>query len=73
MNTKKFWLDTLERVGKTFVQAFCASIIVLGVDDWEQSLGASVIAGAIAVATSLAGSRVGNPDSASVLPASEEP
>jgi len=38
------WLDLLDRVGWTFIQAFGASIIVLGFNDWKMALGTGAIA-----------------------------
>jgi hypothetical protein len=40
------WLDLLDRVGWTFMQAYVGSAVVLGLDDWRQSLG---IAGGAAI------------------------
>ena len=41
------WVDLIDRVGWTFVQAFAATLIVLGFNDWRDSLGAAAIAGEI--------------------------
>lgn len=73
MFTKEFLLDALERTIKTFVQAFAASLVVTGLDDWQSALAIGLGAGILAVASSVAGTKVGNPQSASFLPQSEEP
>ena len=73
MFSRAFLLDALERTIKTFVQAFAASLVVTGMDDWREALAIGGGAGLLAVASSIAGSKVGAPDSASLLPRSEEP
>lgn len=73
MFTRAFLLDALERTIKTFVQAFAASLLFTGLDDWQEALAIGAGAGILAVASSVAGSQVGNPRSASLLPESEEP
>jgi hypothetical protein len=70
MFTKRFLLDALERTLATFVQAAAGMLVVVGLDDWRTALGASAIAGALAVAKSLAGSQIGVKSSASTLPRS---
>jgi hypothetical protein len=73
MFSRAFLLDATERTVKTFVQAFAASLVVTGLDDWREALAIGVGAGVIAIASSVAGTRVGSSDSASLLPKSEEP
>jgi hypothetical protein len=72
MFSKKFLLDATERTIKTFVQAFAASLVVTGLDDWKSALAIGGGAGILAVASSIAGSKVGDEDSAAILPASVE-
>lgn len=73
MYTRQFWLDTLERTLRTFVQAGAASLVVTGLDDWAAALKIALGAGVLAVATSLGASRTGASDSASLLPANVDP
>lgn len=73
MFSRAFLLDATERTIKTFVQAFAASLVVTGLDDWRSALAIGGGAGILAVASSVAGTRVGASDSASLLPADEEP
>lgn len=73
MFTKRFVLDALERTIKTFVQALAASLLVTGFDDWRSALAVGVGAGILAVASSIAGTKIGNPESASALPKDVEP
>jgi hypothetical protein len=72
MFTKKWLLDATERTIKTFVQAFAASLVVTGLDDWKTALAIGGGAGILAVASSVAGTKVGDEDSAALLPASVE-
>jgi hypothetical protein len=72
MFTKRFLLDALERTIKTFVQAGAASLVVTGLDDWRSALAIAGGAGILAVASSIAGTQIGNKESASVLP-TEQP
>lgn len=77
MWTRKFWLDALERAVKTGAQTLIAAwpttAILLDGADWQ--LIAWTVAGAVGLSflTSIAGSQVGNPESASMLPRSDEP
>lgn len=68
MFSKRFLLDALERVVKTFIQAGAASLVVTGLDDWRAALAIAGGAGILAVASSVAGTQVGRRDSASLLP-----
>lgn len=69
----KIWLrDAGERIVSTFVMAFVPSIIALGWDDWKTSLGIGGTAALGSLLKAVAGTQVGNPESASVLP-TEEP
>jgi hypothetical protein len=54
------WIDLLDRVAWTFVQAFAATLIVLGFDNWRDSLGAAAIAGALAAVKVVAAQNVGD-------------
>lgn len=68
MFTTEFLLDAAERTVKTFVQAFAASLVVTGLDDWKSALAIGGGAGILAVASAVAGSRVGDNESAAFLP-----
>jgi hypothetical protein len=54
------WVDLIDRVLWTFVQAFAAALIVLGFNNWKDSLGAAAIAGALAACKVVAAQNVGN-------------
>lgn len=74
----RFLADTAERVGKTFVQGYAAAWVVVGGADFDalfslDNAKLGLAAGAFAVATSLAATRVGAKDSASLLPADVDP
>lgn len=68
--TKEFLVDTAERAVKTFSQSlvgvFVGKVTVMTVD-WKGALIAAGTAAAVSVLTSLASSRVGEPDSASLV------
>lgn len=68
MFNRRFLLDMLERTLRTFVQAFAASLLVTGLDDWQDALTVASLAGVLAVASAVAGSQIGRSDTASVLP-----
>lgn len=70
---RKKLLDALERLAKTFLQAFAASLIVTGLDDWADALKLAGAAGVLSVATSVASWQLGNPNTSSALPSSEDP
>lgn len=72
MFEKRFLLDTLERAMRTFVQAFAAFVVVKGTLDRDALYG-GLVAGALAVLSSLAALPVGARDSASFLPAQLDP
>lgn len=66
------WLrDASERVIATFVMAFAPSLIALGWNGWRVSLGIGGMAALGSLLKAVAGTQVGDPDSASVLPTSE--
>lgn len=69
MNVKvNRWLDLLDRVGWTFLQAFAGTLLVLGFDDWKQSLGASLAAAVIAVVKVVAAQQSGSNDLGAAVP-----
>jgi hypothetical protein len=69
MNVKvNRWLDLLDRVGWTFLQAFAGTMLVLGFNDWEDSLKASAAAAVIAVVKVLAAQQAGSNDLGSAVP-----
>lgn len=70
---QRFVLDLLERTVSTFVQAFAASLVVTGLDDWKVALGTAAVAGVLAVAKAFAAKPFGAEDSASFLPAHVDP
>lgn len=53
------WVDLVDRAGWTFVQAFAATLLVLGLDDWRKSLASAAVAGAIAAVKTMAGQQTG--------------
>lgn len=66
------WLrDMGERVVATFVMAFGPSLIALGWDGWQTALGIGGMAALGSFVKSVAGTQVGNPESASILPTKE--
>lgn len=67
MFSKTFWMDATERTVRTFVQAFAASLVVTGLDDWQQALYVGAGAGVLAVASAIAGSQIGTKGTASVI------
>jgi hypothetical protein len=69
----KKYADGLERLAKTFLQAFAASLIVTGIDDWKSALAIGAGGGVLSVATSVAGWSFGNKETSSALPASVDP
>lgn len=72
--TWKLWFyDAAERTARTFAQAFAASLVVTGVDDWTTALKVGAGAGVLAVATSLAARKAGSSSSASLLPKKKTP
>jgi len=70
---KRKYLDALERLGKTFIQAFAASLIITGLNDVVDALKLAAIAGALSVATSIASWTFGNKETSSALPADLDP
>lgn len=78
MWTKRFWLDAFERAIKTAAQGLVGAGITTaavsdGGVDWKWTFIGAGIAAGLSLLTSIAGSQIGNPESASMLPASEEP
>lgn len=62
------WLDFLDRVGWTFVQAFVGALVVFGLDSWEDSLKAAVGAGVVAAAKVAVAQRSGSDDLGAAVP-----
>ena len=76
MFSLKFWVDLAERALATFVQAFVAALLVVpGADLTDGGLLRTAAAGGIAAGLSavksVLASRVGDRDSAALLPAVE--
>lgn len=68
----KVWLrDTAERVIATFVMSAGGSLIALGLDGWKDSLAIGGLAALGSLVKAVAGTQVGNPESASILPTKE--
>lgn len=67
------YADGIERTVKTFAQAAAASLLALGFDDWHTALTISAYAGLTAILTSIAGWKIGNNATSSVLPADLDP
>lgn len=66
------WLrDTCERVLATFIMAAGGVVVLEGWDDWQVALGAGGVAALGSLLKCVAGTQVGDPDSASVLPTRE--
>lgn len=70
---QKKYADGLERLAKTFFQAFAAALLIIGLDDAVEALKYAGIAGILSVATSVAGWSFGNKETSSALPASLDP
>ncbi len=70
MLTKAFLADLLERALSTFAQAFLAAYTI---DGWQSGLKVGGIAAGLAALKCLAATRVGAPDSGSLLPADVDP
>jgi hypothetical protein len=73
MFSMKFFTDLAERALKTFVQAFIATLVVVpGANLFDGGLlrtaGAAGLAAALSAASSVFSSRVGDGDSAALLP-----
>jgi hypothetical protein len=62
------WLDLLDRVGWTFLQAFAGTMVVLGFNDWEDALKASAGAGLIAVGKVLVAQNTGSNNLGAAVP-----
>lgn len=78
MRTREFWLDALERAVRTGAQAVLAlwpttAAVLDGGTNWELIGYGSALAAGFSLLTSIVGSQVGNPTSASMLPAEDEP
>lgn len=79
--TKKKAFDIAERAGWTFVQAFAATLLASGWFNIEQitdvsllqNAGIAGIAAVISLVKSLVGTKLGNTDTASTLPADLDP
>ena len=71
MFTSLFWKLTAERAIKTFAQTLASALAVGGVTlvtvNWSSALVIAGTAAAVSVLTSLGSSRIGTPDSPSVV------
>ena len=71
MFTKKFWTDAAERIVSTFAQAFLGAMGADGLGahlTWRSDLAVAGLAAFASLLKCLAGLRVGQPDTASLLP-----
>jgi hypothetical protein len=76
MNTKAFWLRTLDRAVKSFAQGvlfvFAASEVGQAADaftfDWRTGLGGGLGMAILSVLTSIVSAPFGEPDSPQVIP-----
>ena len=71
MWTKKFWMDTLERVLRTMAQALIAvlgtnALGIIGLD-WMQTASITATAGLLALLTSIVASQVGDKGTAQFM------
>lgn len=76
--TKRWLLDTLERAGRTFLQAYFAVWLTVGSAEYETlftvtNLKAGVVGVALSLAMSVGAKKTGADDSASLLPADVDP
>jgi hypothetical protein len=68
----KVWLrDAAERIVATFIMSAGGSLVTLGWDDWREVLAIGGLAAVGSLVKAVAGTQVGDPDSASVLPTQE--
>lgn len=72
MFTREFLLDALERSLRTFIQTFAAFVVIKGSFDRDALYG-GLVAGGLAVLSSVAAQPFGAKDSASFLPANVDP
>ena len=71
MFTRRWLLDTTERVLATAIMAGVPAFIAVGFDDWRTAGGITLAAAGGSLVKAVAGTQVGNPESASVLPTRE--
>lgn len=62
----RIYLDVLERVGWTFIQAFAATVIVTGFN--KEGLVIAASAAGVSALKCVAATRIGDSDSAAALP-----
>lgn len=75
--SKKWFIDTAERVLKTFVQGFVMAWLVFQDKTWDafvslDNLKAGLVAGAISLAMALVGGQIGSPRTAAWLPQEQD-
>jgi hypothetical protein len=62
------WIDLLDRVAWTAIQAFAGAMIVTGLNDWSASLGIAGIAAAIAALKTIVGQNIGKDGAGDLVP-----
>jgi hypothetical protein len=62
------WLDLLDRVGWTFIQAYVGSAVILGISEWEETLGIALGAAVVAAAKVVVAQRSGSDDLGAAVP-----
>lgn len=62
------WRDFVERVAWTAIQAFAASILVTGLEDWKTALGIAGTAAAIAACKVTVAQQVGDRKTGDAFP-----
>jgi hypothetical protein len=68
MNRVNKYLDFIERVGWTAIQAGAASFVVTGFDDWKMNLGIAGSAAALAAVKVIVAQRVGSGGAGDAIP-----
>lgn len=62
------WKDFAERVAWTALQAFAASLLVTGLEDWRTALGIAGTAAALAACKVVVAQRVGDSGDGAAIP-----
>ncbi len=62
------WKDLVERVAWTAIQAFAASVLVTGLDDWRTALGIAGTAAALAACKVVVAQQAGDHKDGAAIP-----